>query len=269
MGGTDVLVHMRDKTCTNRYLVDVKQLEGMKRISLDWTGLTLGAAVTMNQLIASSAVNQACPLLAQAARTVASYPLRNRATVVGNLCNASPAGDTTGACIVLRGTLHVCGPAGNRRIPLHALFVGPGRTALEPGDVATELHFPLPPMGHIASYKKLGRNAMGDLAIVGVTVLGHPDTNAVSGARFRLALASVAPIPLVPQQAEAILSDRPLTPATIDAAAEAAMSACSPIDDVRATARYRRLMVRNLTRQALMEVWEQLSAQAGRRPRSG
>jgi carbon-monoxide dehydrogenase medium subunit len=264
MGGTDVFVRMRDGLCKARYLVDVKHLQGMDQISSNWSGLTLGAAVTMNQVIASATLTETYPLLAQAARTVASYQLRNRATVVGNLCNASPAGDTTGACLVLDGSLQTYGPSGERRIPLSALFLGPGRTALEPGEIATALHLPIPPMGHVGVYRKLGRNAIGDLAIVGVTVLGFPDGNAASGMRFRLGLASVAPTPFVPEEAQSILAERPLTQASIRAAAEAAMLACAPIDDVRASAHYRRLMVRNLTRQALTEVWERLQTQAGR-----
>ena len=100
MGGTDTFVRLRDGAWKDRYLVDVKGLEGMRRIAFDPAGgLTLGAAVTMNQVIASADVDQTYPLLAEAARSVASYPLRSRATIVGNLCNASPAGDTTGASL--------------------------------------------------------------------------------------------------------------------------------------------------------------------------
>jgi CO/xanthine dehydrogenase FAD-binding subunit len=107
----------------------------------------------------------------------------------------------------------------------------------------------------------LGRNAIGDLAIVGVTALGYPDLGTPSGYRFQLALASVAPVPLVPTQAEAILAEQRIDEATIAEAAEAAMDACMPINDVRGSARYRRLMVRNLTRRAVTEVWEQIAKQ--------
>jgi len=261
MGGTDTFVRLRDGAWKDRYLVDVKGLEGMRRIAFDAVGgLTLGAAATMNQVIASPDVNRAYPLLAEAARSVASYPLRSRATIVGNLCNASPAGDTTGACFVLQGVLHVHGLAGERTIALRDFFLGPGLTSLSPGDIVTGLHFPLPPKGHAGRYLKLGRNALSDLALVGVTVFGFPDPTCASGLRFRLALASVAPVPLVPEPAEAILASRPISEAVIDEAAEAAMAACSPIDDVRASARYRRLMVRNLTRTGLTDVWQRLRA---------
>lgn len=259
MGGTDTFVRMRDGFWKEKYLVDVKNLDGMGQITFDpATGLTIGAAVNMNRLIASSEVQEYYPVLAEAAHTVASYQLRTRATIGGNICNASPAGDTIGPCIVLGGVLRVHGVEGPRLESLSGFFLGPGKTLLRPGDVVTAITFPLPPKDYAAKYIKLGRNAIGDLAIVGVTALGFPDGSAPSGYRFRLALASVGSVPLVPAQAEAILAEQPLTEKTIAEAAEAAMDACTPIDDVRGSARYRKLMVRNLIRQAVTKVWEEI-----------
>jgi carbon-monoxide dehydrogenase medium subunit len=261
MGGTDTFVRMRDGVWKEKYLVDVKNLDGMGTITFNpATGLTIGAAVNMNRVIASPEVNQHYRVLAEAARTVASYQLRTRATIVGNICNASPAGDTTGACLVLGGSLRVYGVDGVREEPLRTFFYGPGKTALKPGDIAIALILPVPPKGYAAKYIKLGRNAIGDLAIVGVTALGYPDDNIPSGYRFQLALASVAPVPLV---VESILAEKPVNEATIAAAAQAAMDACNPIDDVRGTARYRRLMVRNLAKKALTEVWQELGGSHG------
>jgi carbon-monoxide dehydrogenase medium subunit len=262
MGGTDTFVRMRDGFWKEKYLVDVKNLDGMSQLSFDPTaGLTIGASVNMNRVVASPEVREYYPVLAEAAHTVASYQLRTRATLAGNICNASPAGDTIGPCLVLNGSLHVHGVDGVRREPLSAFFVGPGRTVLKPGDIVTAIVFPLPPQNYAARYLKLGRNAIGDLAIVGVTALGYPDNSAPSGYSFRLALASVAPTPFVPAQAQTILAENPITEAVIAEAAEAAMNACAPIDDVRGSARYRKLMVRNLTRKAITEVWEKISRQ--------
>jgi carbon-monoxide dehydrogenase medium subunit len=259
MGGTDIFVRMRDGVRKGKYLVDVKGLDGTNEIHYDpASGLTLGAAVNMNRVIQSGPVQQCYPLLAEAARTVASYQLRTRATVVGNLCNASPAGDTTGACLVMGGVLKVHGVDGTRQEPLNTFFLGPGKTVLHPGDVVTAIWFPILPEGCAGRYLKLGRNRVGDLAIVGVTVLGARDPGAASGYRFRIALASVAPVPLAPVEAEAILADKPVTEETIAEAAQAAMQASRPIDDVRGSAHYRRLMVRNLTRKAVSEVWRKL-----------
>ena len=256
LGGTDTFVRMRDGAWSDSYIVDVKQFEGMDEISFDpTTGLRIGAAVCMNTVIASPEVNAHYPLLAEAARTVASYQLRSRATVVGNLCNGSPAGDTTGACIVMGGTLEVHGVNGRFHLPLTDFFKGPGKTALNPGDIVTAITFPILPAGSVGRYLKLGRNALGDLAIVGVTAFAYPDADQPSGYTLRLALASVAPTPLVPTEAERILASQPISPETIDQAANAAMNACTPISDTRGSARYRKQMVRNLTRQAVTDVW--------------
>ena len=260
LGGTDTFVRMRDGAWQPRYLVDVKHLEGMKTLAFDpHTGLRLGAAVNVNRVIASPEVRTHYPVLAQAGQTVASYQLRNRATVVGNICNASPAGDTLGACLVLNGSLHIFGIGGERIEPLAQFFLGPGKTTLKPGEIVTALHLPIPPADYAARYRKLGRNALGDLAIVGVTALGYPDDETPSGYRFRIALTSVAPTPLIAEEAQYVLSDKPITEDSLAEAAVAAMEACAPIDDVRGGARYRRLMVRNLTQQVLKEVWKELN----------
>lgn len=259
MGGTDIFVRMRDGFIKSKYLVDVKNLDDANRITFDpQVGLNLGAAVNMNRVIASPEIQQVYPLLSDAAHAVASYQLRTRATIVGNICNASPAGDTTGACIVLDGSLIVHGVDGFRTESLKTFFLGPGKTRLKPGDVVRAIQFPLPPSGYSARYYKLGRNAAGDLAIVGVTVLGYPDATAPSGYRFRIALASVAPVPLVPIEAEKILMDEAITPESISKAAQAAMDACTPISDIRGSARYRKLMVRNLTEKMIHEVWQKI-----------
>ncbi|MCL5611044.1 MAG: xanthine dehydrogenase family protein subunit M [Chloroflexi bacterium] len=260
LGGTDVFVRMRDGSLTPKFLVDVKNLNGMNDLRFDpQAGLTIGAAVNMNRVIASSEVRAHYPLLAEACRSVASYQLRTRATVVGNICNASPAGDTIGTCLALDGTLHIHGINGPRQESLGTFFLGPGKTTLKPGDVVTAIHFPVSPKGCVGMYIKLGRNQLSDLSIVGVTALGYPDANLPSGYRFRLALASVAPVPFVPTQAEIYLANQPITPESIRESAHLAAEACTPIDDVRGTARYRKRMVRNLSAKALAEVWKNLN----------
>lgn len=259
LGGTDTFVRMRDGVWNDKYLVDVKNLDGMREISFDpEAGLTVGAAVNMNQVIADPFVKEHYALLAQAAATVASYQLRSRATIVGNICNASPAGDTIGACMVMHAVLRIHGVDGIRDEPLVGFFLGPGRSRLKPGDVAMSVRFPSQPVGHQGTYIKLGRNASSDLAIVGVTALGFADDAAVSGYRFRLALASVAPTPVIPVLAEQILADNLITAETIMMAAEAAQEAATPISDPRGSARYRKMMVRNLTRKAVEDVWREL-----------
>jgi CO/xanthine dehydrogenase FAD-binding subunit len=252
-GGTDIFVRMRDGVFKDKYIVDIKGLDGTDEIAFDpKAGLTIGAAVPMNRVSAHEAVREHYPLLEEACNSVASYQLRNRATVVGNICNASPAGDTIGACLLYGGVLNVHNTNGKRQEPLRTFFKGPGQTTLKPGDVVTSLTLPLPPKGFVGKYLKLNRNNRGDLAIVGVTACAYPNKDAPSGITVKVTLASVAPTPLeVPAIEEFFLKEK-LTKAGISQGAQIAMDACSPIDDVRGTARYRKMMVRNLTQQALI-----------------
>jgi carbon-monoxide dehydrogenase medium subunit len=155
--------------------------------------------------------------------------------------------------------LHVHGANGPREEPLGSFFLGPGKTTLKPGDIVTAIQFPLPPKGCAGIYLKLGRNQLSDLSIVGVTAFGHPDSSCPSGYRFRLALASVAPVPLVPAEAETYLANHSITPESLREAARLSAEACSPIDDVRGSARYRKQMAMNLSAKALSEVWKNLN----------
>lgn len=259
-GGTDILVRLRDGIWKDKFLVDIKHLDGMNdiRFSPD-DGLTIGAAVNMNHVESHPIIREKYKILAQAARSCASYQLRNRATLVGNICNASPAGDTIGACLLLDGVLNITGINGDRKEPLESFFLGPGKTKLNIGDIVTSIQFPLPPLGIQGIYIKHGRNNLSDLSIVGVSVVGSPDDRAASGFRMRLALASVAPTPLVVKEVEDILARKNITPETIIEASQSAMNSCSPISDLRGSARYRKQMVRNLSIRALTHVWKLLN----------
>jgi CO/xanthine dehydrogenase FAD-binding subunit len=262
LGGTDVFVRMRDGFIKPKYLIDVKNLDGTNDLSFDpQKGLKIGAGVNMNRVIASPAVQTHYPLLAEACRSVASYQLRTRATIAGNICNASPAGDTIGACLVLGGVLDIHGVDGLRQEALANFFKGAGKTTLKSGDIVTGIRFLLLPKGAAGAYLKLGRNKLSDLSIVGVTVWGYPDGKAASGYSFRIALASVAPVPLRAENAEAYLFEHTPGADVFTEAANLAAAACSPIDDVRGSARYRKAMVRNLTRKGLEKAWEGIRRQ--------
>ena len=256
MGGTDLFVRMRDGFVRPQVVVDVKHLPGIRDVLYDeQAGLTVGAAVTMNEVARHPDVLAHYPLLAEAANSVASYQLRNRATIGGNLCNGSPAADIAPAALVLEARFVLYGQCGEREVPAGEFFRGPGQTALRAGEFMTAVRFPAPPAGSAGRYLKLGRNKAGDLSIVGVAILGFPDETAPSGYRFRFGLASVAPTPLRPLEAEKVLATNPPGEATFAAAAEKAMEAAAPISDVRASATYRRAMVRNLTLRGLRDVW--------------
>jgi CO/xanthine dehydrogenase FAD-binding subunit len=259
MGGTDVFVRMRDGFIAPQVLIDLKHLPGMREVKFTKrNGLVIGAAVDMNTLARHPAVIEHYPVLAEALHSVASYQLRTRATMGGNLCNASPAADTAPAALVLEARMVLHGRRGEYQIPISEFFLGPGKTAVKPGSFLVRIEIPPTPKGAVGRYLKLGRNAIGDLSIVGVAVLGYPDKKSKSGFGFRIALASVASIPIRAPEAEAILVASPPTSEVIEAAAHAAQEAARPIDDVRSSAAYRKAMVKNLTRRAVTEVWEKL-----------
>ncbi len=260
MGGTDLFPQMREGVFRPETIVDVKHVPGMRDLTYDErVGLSIGAAVTMNQLVKPPDVQAHYPILAQAAHSVASYQLRNRATIGGNVCNASPCADFSPVVMVLEGVMVLQGEGAERNVPAAGFITGPGQTAIEPGEFLAAIRLPAPPAGAVGCYLKLGRSRRGDLSIVGVAVLGYPDPAAASGYRFRIALGSVAPIPLRAPAAEEILAANPPGEETFAAAAEKAMEVATPITDVRAGATYQKMMVRALTIRALREVWAELA----------
>jgi carbon-monoxide dehydrogenase medium subunit len=263
LGGTDTFVAMRDRRLKPKYLVDLKHLAGFNTLHFDpGEGLTIGAAVCLNQLISAEAVKDNYPVLVEAAKHVGGYQLRNRATLVGNLCNASPCGDTIGPSILYNGIANIIGPGGKRIVPLEEFFLGPGKTILDEGEIVQAISFPLPPKGNKGTYVCIGRTKLADLAIAGVTVMGAPDQNAASGFCFRIALTAVAPTVILVDEAKRCLANQPIHAAVLQEAAQIAMDRCKPISDVRASQAYRREMVHNLTFLALQEVWSALEKQS-------
>ena len=257
-GGTDVLILMRSGFITPQYVVDIKEIPGLRDISFDETaGLTIGAAATLNAVASSPIISKKFGLLAEAAETVGSYQVRNRATIGGNICNASPSADTVPALLSLGAMAWVFGGGEEKAVPLYAFFTGPGETVLGPGDILTSIQVPLPPAGSAYRYLKLGRVRAADLALVGVAVLGFPQADNPSGYGFRIALGAVAPTPIRAPEAEAVLAES-VGDEAIEQAALAATRTARPISDVRASAEYRSAMVRILARRGIEEVLEDL-----------
>lgn len=175
MGGTDLFVRMRDGFIRPQMVVDVKHLPGMRDMVYDGrAGLTVGAAATMNEIARHPDVRTHYPLLAEAANSVGSHQLRNRATIGGNLCNGSPCADTALATLVLEGRVVLYGPGGEREVPAGKFFLGPGETALRAGELMTAIRYPIPPSGSARWYHKLSRNRIADLSIVSVAIFGYP-----------------------------------------------------------------------------------------------
>ncbi|MEZ4766983.1 MAG: xanthine dehydrogenase family protein subunit M [Caldilineales bacterium] len=253
-GMTDLLIRIERGFMHPGIVVDIKGLPGMRDLLVVRNGdLFIGAAVTMNEVALSNWVREGWPLLAEGCGSVASYQLRNRATVGGNVCNASPAADSVPALLCYDATAHIFGPGGDRRVPLFGFFSGPGKTVLGPGDLLTSITVPPPARGAAARFLKLGRTAIGDISLMNVAVLGWPDDGQPSGTQWRIALGSVAPTVIRAPEAEQLLSED-TSPAGIETAAQAAAAATRPIDDIRATAAYRADMVRVLTRRGVEQV---------------
>jgi CO/xanthine dehydrogenase FAD-binding subunit len=258
-GGTDLFIQMRDRDESPGLMLDLKGLPGMQQISYaPGEGLVLGAAVTLNQLSSDSLVNEKYPVLAKAADTIGNYQLRNRATLGGNICNASPSADMAPALLIYKADLILTGPSGERQISVQEFWIGPGKTVLAGNEYLKAIVLPDPPPGAAGTYLKIGRSKMGDLAIVGVAVLGYPDDGVPAGLSFRIGLNSTAPTPYRVPAVEEFLSLQPLSTEMLAQAADAAMDISAPIEDVRASALYQRKMVRNLTLKGLTAIWEQL-----------
>jgi carbon-monoxide dehydrogenase medium subunit len=188
---------------------------------------------------------------------MASTQIRNLATIGGNLCNGAPSADLAPPLIALSGSAVVVGPDGERQVPLDEFFLGPGQTALEPGDLLVAVTIPPPQPGSGAVYLKHSPRRAMDIAVVGVAVAMTKSQLPASSFQcedVRIVLGAVAPTPLRARRAEEVLRDQQITEERIEKAALAAADEAQPIDDVRGSAWYRRRMVEVLTRRGLMHL---------------
>jgi carbon-monoxide dehydrogenase medium subunit len=241
-GGTDLLVEIKEQLRRVERVVNIKRIPGMGGLSYGVReGLRIGALVTAREVEVSLFVLQHYPSLAQAARELGSIQVRNRATIVGNICRASPSADTLPPLIADRAIVRLHGPGGARELPLENFFTGPGKTVLRSDELVIELMVPAPPPRTGKAYIKHGRRKAMELATVGVAVTLTRDAEA------RIVLGAVAPTPIRALKAEQIFKHEQ----SIEKAAQAAADESRPISNVRASAEYRRAMVRVLTRRAL------------------
>ncbi|MEN8098637.1 MAG: xanthine dehydrogenase family protein subunit M [Chloroflexota bacterium] len=259
LGGTDLITQMRDDVFRPNVVVDVKHLPGMSEISDTPSGLRIGAAVTMNEIVENPLIAKRYSVLAQAAETVGTYQLRNRATIGGNICNASPVADSTPALNAVQAIIEINGLRGKRELGIDEFITGPGFTALEPDEFVTAILLPPAIEGSVGKYEKLGRTRMGDLAVVSVAVVAHPMSDCMSGYNFTIALGSVTATPIRAYQAENYLRDNPPGEESFRRAADMAEQASSPISDVRAGDLYQRKMINTFTKRALSAAWSALS----------
>lgn len=251
-GGTDLLVQLRRDLFELEMIIDVKRIPELTRISLDPTeGLVVGAAVSCAALCEHSGVLEAYPGLIDAASIIGGPAIRRRATMGGNLCNAAPSGDTISAMIVLWATCTIAGPHGTRTVPAEEFCIAPGRTALGKGEMLVSIHLPPPRPNSGARYLRFIPRGEMDIAVVGAgaSVVLSDDHSEITGAR--IALAAVAPIPLLVNRAGASLVGKEPSEDAFAEAAKLAQEAAHPITDVRGTEAQRRHLVGVLTRRAL------------------
>jgi aerobic carbon-monoxide dehydrogenase medium subunit len=247
-GGTDLMVQLRGGKRTVGAVVSLVDIPGLDALETDADGLRLGARVTLGQALDSELVAERAPLLIEALRRMGNVNVRNRATVVGNICNASPAGDTAGPLLALGASVDVVGPGGERSVLLEDWFTGPGSCCLADDEIAVALR--VPRQAGEGRYERLANRPTADCAVASIGLLvDRGEDGAVTAAR--VTLGAVAPTPCRSGAAETALVGKPLDADTITAAADAAAADAAAIDDVRCSAWYRTEMVRNLTRRGL------------------
>jgi len=247
-GGTDLLVRLRAQPDAKlATLVSLDRVAALRGVALEESGtvLRIGAASTHAELLAHPLVRARLPMLAQALATLGSPPIRNMGTLGGNICTASPAGDTLPPLLVLGAELELASASGTRRLPLADFLLGPGRTALQPGEALTAVRVPLPEPAALQHFEKVGRRDALAVAVVSLAALVRTGgKGAITSAS--LAWGSVAPGIWRCPEAEAALVGRKLTLYALNSAARIASSRVQPISDVRASADYRRSVTGNL-----------------------
>ena len=250
-GGTDLLIRMGMRAVTPEFVVGLGHLRGLSTVDYDPVkGLTIGALAKLNDVAEHPDVRRFYPAIAAGAAHTATVQIRNMGTVVGNICNAAPSADNATPLLVHGAEVVIIHPGGERILPLHEFFRGPGLTALETGELVKEIRVPVPPPGSGSNYQKISERSKVDIAAVGVSAMIELNEDGTCR-KASIALGAVGPIPLRAGRAEKSLTGRDLTREVIADAAREAESEASPISDVRASGPYRRKMVGVLTARAV------------------
>jgi carbon-monoxide dehydrogenase medium subunit len=244
-GGTDLLVAIRHQKTRPATVVDLKSVEEIgDGIEIEDDRLRIGGRVVMSRLIDDERVNRHFPVLVAAASVVGSVQIRNRATLAGNLCNASPAADTAPALLAYSAAVAISGPEGDRVVPVDEFFVGPGTTVLGRGGVVTSVEIPIPSVRTGSAFARVTRRRGVDLASVSVACV------VASSGEARFGFGAVGPTPLFAESAVENLAD--------DDGWARLLAMTSPISDVRAGSDYRRAMLQVHSRRALRAALEDL-----------
>lgn len=251
-GGTDVVPRLKNKIWRPKAVVGISKLPDIDAITVQKDGLILGAAAQLRKISLDSSLEKDYKVIMEAAGNVSSMQIRNMATIGGNACNASPSADAIQGLMVMDAKAVITGSDGNREAAIEEFFTGPGTTVLKEGEFLLSFKVPAPKPGTGAIYKKFAIRGDTDISIVGV---GCRLTLQKDGTieEARISLSAVGPKPLRAFDAEKLLIGQKLTAELIEQAAEAAENSCTPITDQRATAEYRKQMVRVWTRHAIEE----------------
>lgn len=237
-GGTDLVLKIKEGAETPKVVIDIKGIAELNRLDMQENVLHVGALVTFSDMIASDVVVEHFPMLRDAAATVGSVGIRNRATMVGNICSAVPSLDSGPALLVHEAIVHVKSATGARQAPIGDWFTGPKQCALTTGELVTGISVPRPPKKAAGCYVKLGRYSGEDLAQAGVGVL------ALEGGEYRVAFCAVGPAPKRSAKIEAALRGKTVDAALIEEIKALVPEEISPISDIRSSKEYRLLMAK-------------------------
>jgi CO/xanthine dehydrogenase FAD-binding subunit len=258
-GGTDLIVRLRSGHARPERLVDIKRVHGLSREIEPVDGaLRFGARVTMRTITSDARVRRHFPALVEAAMVVGSVQIRNRATLAGNICNASPAADTAPALLVYGAHVNVIGPGGTRRVPLAGFFIGPGRTVLQPAELVSSIDLPIPAEPTGAAFARVTRRRGVDLATINLCALVN------DRGESRFAFGAVAPTPVLAVDGGAVVAAAGARAADFSAAIRPLFADTSPISDVRGSREYRTAMLEVMTRRVLASALERLRSKPGR-----
>jgi carbon-monoxide dehydrogenase medium subunit len=252
-GGTDVIPRLKARVIKPpEGLVDLKAIRQLDFISCDnHSGLRIGALATISSVVANESVRQKYPVLLQGAASIASTHIQNRATLTGNLCSAVPSADSAPALLCLGAKMVCLSKGGERTIELGRFFLGPSVTSLRPGEIVKEIQVPPAMEGTCGAYLKLSPRSRMDLAVVGVAAVVRKERGTFGDAR--IGLGAVGPTPMRARKAEERLKGERLNEKVIADAAKIAAQECEPIDDHRASALYRSMMVEVLVKRAVQQ----------------
>lgn len=255
-GGTEVVIYLKSRQISPKYLVDIGDLKELEFIKEDGEFLRVGPLTTHHALEKSPLVKKRACILGEAASQIGTVQVRNMGTIGGNLVNASPAADTATPLLALGASLRLMSISGERVVPIEVFFVDVKKTILQGNELLTEIQVPDQPPKTGAAFMKVGRRAAHDLSVVNVATAITVDEGACKD--VRIALGSVAPTPIRAKKAEGFLKEKTLEKATIKKASEIASEEIRPISDVRASTYYRKEISKVLVRLTIQKAIERI-----------